>query len=319
VGGVTVSRATLHNQQEVKKKDIRVGDRVRIARAGDVIPEVVKRIKESGRKRGKEFSTPGRCPACGAEVVKEGDYVLCPAALSCPAQIVGRIIHYASQDAMDIETLGDKTVKQLYEKNLVESIADLYRLSVEDLHKVEGFAEKSAKKLHEAIGKSKSPRLDRFLYALGIRHVGGRIAQVLAREFGSLENVRKAKRKDIEKVSEIGPEIAESVVDFFSRQENKEVLDELEDAGVKVEDMPKRKGDQPLKGKTFVFTGSLECYTRDEAKIQVENMGGRATSSVSGETDYVIAGESPGTKLDQAKKHQANVLDEKEFEKLLQK
>jgi DNA ligase (NAD+) len=220
---------------------------------------------------------------------------------------------------MDIETVGDKTVKQLYEKNLVESFADLYRLSVEDLRNLEGFAEKAAKKLHDAIEKSKSPRLDRFLYSLGIRHVGGRVAQVLARKFGSLENLRKAEKKDIEKIPEIGPEIAERVVDFFTRPENKKVLDELKDAGVKVKDMPRRKGDQPLEGKTFVFTGSLERYTREEAQRQVEDLGGRATSSVSGETDFVVAGEGPGSKLDQAKKQGIKVLDERGFEKLLER
>jgi DNA ligase (NAD+) len=318
VGGVTVSRATLHNEEEVKRKDVRTGDKVRVARAGDVIPEVVERVKEPGQKRGKEFSMPGRCPACEAEVVRKGAYVLCPAGLSCPAQIVGRIIHYASREGLDIESLGEKTAKQLYEKNLVESVADLYRLSEDDLRELEGFAEKSAKRLHEAIEKSKSPRFDRFLYALGIRHVGGRMAQVLAREFGSLENLRKAKRSEVEKIPEVGPEIAESVVDFFSRQENKEVLIELEDAGVKIKSMPKKEGEMLLEGKTFVFTGSLEHYTREEAQKKVEELGGRATSSVSGETDFLVAGKDPGSKLNEAKKHKVELLDEKDFEKRLE-
>lgn len=318
VGGVTVSRATLHNEEEVKRKDVRVGDKVRVARAGDVIPEVVERVKESGQERGEEFSMPDRCPACEAEVVRQGAYVLCPAGLSCPAQIVGRIIHYASREGLDIENLGEKTAKQLYEKNLVESVADLYRLSVDDLRKLEGFAEKSAKKLHEAIEKSKFPQIDRFLYALGIRHIGGRMAQVLAREFGSLEKLRKAKRNEVERIPEVGPEIAESVVDFFSRPENKKVLDDLENAGVKVKNMSKKGGELPLKGKTFVFTGNLENYTREGAKRAVEDLGGRATSSVSGQTDFLVSGEDPGSKLDEAKKHKVEVLDEKAFEELLE-
>jgi DNA ligase (NAD+) len=317
VGGVTVSRATLHNEEEVKRKDVRTGDKVRVARAGDVIPEVVERVKEPGRKRGNEFSMPGRCPACGAEVVREGAYVLCPAGLSCPAQIVGRIIHYASREGLDIENLGEKTAKQLYEKNLVESVADIYRLSVDDLRNLEGFAEKSAIKLHEAVEKSKSPQLDRFLYALGIRHVGGRMAQVLAREFGSLENLRKAKRSELERIPEVGPEIAESVADFFSRSENKKVLDDLQAAGLEIKSMPKKEREMPLKGKTFVFTGNLESYTREEAKRKVEELGGRATSSVSGETDFVVAGADPGSKLDEARKREVEILDEKEFEKVL--
>lgn len=316
VGGVTVSRATLHNEQEVKKKDIRPGDKVRIARAGDVIPEVVERVKERGKKRGEKYSMPKKCPSCGSKTVKEGAYTICPTRLSCPAQQIGHIIHYASRDAMNIEGFGDKTVRQLVEKGMVKTIADLYKLSVEDLLKLEGFAKKSATQLYEAIQATQKPPLDRFLYALGIRHVGERVARVLARKYRSLNALRKVDKKELEEISEVGPEIAGSVKNFFKQKENKKVLDQLSKAGVKVEAMPTPE-ELPLKGKAFVFTGSLNSYTRSEVKAKVEFLGGRATSSVSGETDYVVAGENPGSKLDEAKEQKVKIIEEKEFKKLV--
>jgi DNA ligase (NAD+) len=318
VGGVTISRATLHNEDEARKKDVRPGDKVRVARAGDVIPEIIERVKEPGKKRGEEFSMPKRCPVCGAKVFKEGAYYFCPAGLSCPPQVIGRIIHYASRNAMDIEGLGDKTAKDMVGKGIVKDIADLYRLSVEDLLKLEGFAEKSSNQLYKAIQGTKSPRLDRFLYALGIRHVGERVARVLAQRYRSLDMLRKASRDDLEKTEEIGPEIARSVAQFFSEEENKHILDRLDKSGVKVKDMPQEKKELPLQGKTFVFTGKLENYTRDEAQRLVERLGGRATSSVSNETDYVVAGKDPGSKLDQAREHNVAILEEEQFASLLE-
>jgi DNA ligase (NAD+) len=318
VGGVTISRATLHNEDEARNKDVRPGDKVRVARAGDVIPEIIERVEEPGKKRGEKFSMPERCPVCGAKVFKEGAYYFCPAGLSCAPQMIGRIIHYASRNAMDIEGLGDKTAKDMVQKGMVKDIADLYRLSVEDLLKLEGFAEKSATQLYKAIQGTKSPRLDRFLYALGIRHVGERVARVLAYRYRSLNALRKASKDDLEKTEEIGPEIARSVAEFFSEQENKHILERLDKAGVKVEDMPQEKKARPLQGKTFVFTGQLENYTRDEAQRLVERLGGRATSSVSRETDYVVVGRDPGSKLDQAKKHKVEILEEKQFDSLLE-
>jgi DNA ligase (NAD+) len=317
VGGVTVSRATLHNEDEVKKKDVRPGDKVRIARAGDVIPEVVERIRTPGKKRGEIFSMPEKCPACGAKVYREGAYYFCPAGLSCPPQVIGKVIHYGSRDAMDIEGLGEKTAKDMVQKGLVENIGDLYTLSVEDLLKLEGFARKSATQLHEAIQGTKNPRLDRFVYALGIRHVGQRVARVLAQRYGSLDALQSPERDDLEKTREIGAEITRSVTQFFAEEENRHVLERLEKAGVKVEKMPAEKKALPLEGQTFVFTGKLEQYTRDEAQRRVEDLGGRATSSVSGETDYAVVGEDPGSKLEEAKKQKVQILDENEFEKLI--
>ena len=317
VGGVTISRATLHNEDEVHRKDVRVGDSVRIARAGDVIPEVVEHIEERGRRRSKEFNMPKKCPACGSDVVREGAYHFCPAGLSCPPQLTRRIVHYASREAMDIAGLSEKTAKQLVDKGMVKNVADLYQLSVDDIRGLEGFAQKSATQLHDAIQANKNPRLDRFLYGLGIRHVGEHMALVLAGNFLSLDAIRRADRKELEIIPEVGPEVAASVEEFFGQEENQKVLLRLLNAGIKVQDTPGKKGEMPLEGKTFVFTGSLDKYTRSEAEKTVESLGGRASSSVSGNTDYVVAGEGPGSKLDEAKKHGVKIIKETDFEKLI--
>ena len=214
VGGVTVSRATLHNESEIRRKDIRVGDTVRIERAGDVIPEVVERIDQPGQRRGKPFSMPANCPICQTQVRQEGAYHYCPNSLSCRGQLVGRIIHYASRDALDIEGLGRKTVQELVGRGMVGSIADLYRLSVDDLKQIEGFAEKSARQLYDAIQRAKKVRMDRFLYALGIHRVGQHAVQAVARRFGSMETLEKARLQDIEAVEDLGSVTAQSLYDF---------------------------------------------------------------------------------------------------------
>ena len=317
VGGVTISRATLHNEDEVHRKDVRVGDSVRIARAGDVIPEVVEHIEERGRRRSKEFNMPKKCPACGSDVVREGAYHFCPAGLSCPPQLTRRIVHYASREAMDIAGLSEKTAKQLVDKGMVKNVADLYQLSVDDIRGLEGFAQKSATQLHDAIQANKNPRLDRFLYGLGIRHVGEHMALVLAGNFLSLDAIRRADRKELEIIPEVGPEVAASVEEFFGQEKTRKVLRRLLNAGIKVQDTPGKKGEMPLEGKAFVFTGSLDKYTRSEAEKTVESLGGRASSSVSGNTDYVVAGEGPGSKLDEAKKHGVKIIKETDFEKLI--
>jgi DNA ligase (NAD+) len=319
VGGVTISRATLHNEGEVHRKDVRVGDRVRVARAGDVIPEVVERIDQPGRQRGKSFEMPEKCPACGAKVIREGAYSICPAGLSCPPQVVGRILHYSSRDAMNIDGLGKKTLEQLVEMGMVADIADLYKLSVQDLLKLEGFAEKSANQLYQAIQASKDSLLEKFVYALGIRHVGSRAAQLLAKSFGSLDKLRRAQREDLIKVPEIGPQIANSVVAFFQEEQDRAVLERLLASGVQTQTTA--VGDEKarlLEGKTFVFTGKLQRYTRDGAKEIVEALGARVTSSVSSKTDFLVAGEDAGSKLEVARKEKVRILTEEEFERLIE-
>ncbi|UHQ56103.1 NAD-dependent DNA ligase LigA [Microbulbifer sp. YPW16] len=316
VGGVTVSRATLHNEAEVRRKDIRVGDTVRVIRAGDVIPEIEERIKRPGKKRAEPFSMPGHCPSCEAPVSRDGAYYLCTAGLACPAQLRGRIQHYAGRDAMDIDHLGAKAARQLVERGLVHNLADLYGLAVEDLESLEGFARRSAKQLHDAIQAAHKARLDRFLYALGIPLVGQRVARQLAREFGKLDKVASAKEDDISVIDGIGSEIAMATTAFFHDSQNRQILRRLQQQGVEVTPMPRRDR-QPLEGKTFVFSGALDRLTRDEARERVEALGGRATSSVSGETDYLVVGENPGSKLDEAKEQGVPCIDEEEFFKLM--
>jgi DNA ligase (NAD+) len=320
VSGVTVSRASLHNADEVAEKDLRPGDTVRVARAGDVIPEVVERIKRPGKPRNEPFEMPDACPSCEAEIVRDGAYHRCPAGLSCPAQQIGRLVHYASRDGLDIAGLGEETAALLVRKGLVDTVADLYKLSPEILESLEGFAERSARQLYEAIQDSKAPSMDRFLYALGIPHVGGHLAGLLARNLGTLDALMAADAETLESLKEVGPEIARSVADFFRRAENRAVLDDLRDAGVRPK--PVRSGDAgtALSGTTFVFTGRLETLTRDEAHRRVERLGGRATSSVSGETDYLVRGEEPGeTKLADAEDHDVAVIDEARFREMVGK
>ncbi|HMB17234.1 MAG TPA: NAD-dependent DNA ligase LigA [Pelovirga sp.] len=315
VGGVTVSRATLHNADEIRKKDLRKGDRVRIARAGDVIPEVIERI-ERPNKNAHKFHMPDQCPSCETNVIREGAYFICPADLRCPAQLRGRLQHYGSREALDITHLGEKTVGQLVQRNMVTSLADLYHLNPEDLEKLDLFGNKNARQLYEAIQETKKPRLDRFLYALGIRHVGRRMAQILAEKFTTFDNIRQASREQLIEIQDVGEKIADSLISFFS--ENQETLEDLEDAGVKVQKMPGgNEGKLPLKEKTLVFTGSLENYTRSEAQQAVEDLGGHATSSISSHTDYLVRGVEPGQKLDEAKEKDVTILDEKGFRKLL--
>ncbi len=317
VGGVTVSRATLHNEDEVRRKDVRVGDKVRIERAGDVIPEVVERIGERGRRRGKPFAMPRFCPSCGTRVVREGAFVICPNALACRSQLIGRVAHYASRRAMDIDGLGGNTIKELVDLRMIRSVADLYRLDADDLKRIEGFADKSARQLFEAVQRSKKASLDRFILALGIPGVGEHAAQALARAFRSLEALERAGYEDFMKVEGVGPSTARSLHDFFREKENRRVLDRLVAGGVEVEGPPAETGRRPLQGRTFVFTGELERFTREEAERRVADLGGRASSSVSRKTDYVVVGRNPGSKLDDARKLKVKTLDQKEFVKFL--
>ncbi|MFO7923036.1 MAG: NAD-dependent DNA ligase LigA [Bacteroidales bacterium] len=316
VGGVTVSRATLHNEEELKKKDVRPGDKVRVIRAGDVIPEIAGRIDEPGKKRGNPFKMPDRCPVCNTKVVREGAYVVCPAGLSCKAQMKGSLSHFASRDAMNIENLGEKIIESLVDMGMINRIPDLYHLNPSDFKKLDGFAEKSSQKLYKAIQDSKKAQLSVFLYALGIRHVGRHVAGVLAREFGTLDKITDASYDELAGIREIGPEIAESINHFFNNKDNLMMIDELKKAGVKVF-KEKTSQSKKLEGKTFVLTGELDEFTRSEAEEKIESLGGRATSSVSNNTDYVIAGREPGSKLDEAKKRKVKILDEKKFKKLI--
>ncbi len=314
VKGVTVSRATLHNEDYIKEKDIRIGDWVRVARAGDVIPEVVEVIKERRTGKEKEFRMPKHCPVCGSHVVKEGAYYRCTGGLSCPAQLKRSIEHFASKNAMDIEGLGGKTVELLVEKGIIKRISDIYRLTKRDLLHLPRFAEKSAKNLIEAIEKSKNRGLARLIFALGIPNVGEHTARLLAEKFRSMDRLMNATEAELLAIKEIGPETASSIVNFFREERNRKEIEELKKLGVKMEYEEERGR---LKGKVFVFTGALKDFTREEAKELVEKEGGIVANSVSRNVDYVVVGEKPGSKYEKAKELGLRIIGEEEFKKLL--
>jgi DNA ligase (NAD+) len=315
VGGVEVSRATLHNQDEVDKKDVRIGDTVIIQRAGDVIPEVVQVTESKRTGKEKKFKMPSKCPVCGAEVIKEEAIHRC-IGLDCPAQLKGRIRHFASKRAMDIDGLGVKLIDQLVETGLVKDVADLYDIKKEQLIDLERMADKSAQNIIDAIEGSKTKPLSKFLYALGIRHVGESTAEDLARHFTRLDDFFHLSEEDLMEVEGIGPEVAASVHQFFKDKKNKESIERLKKAGVKVVELKgKEKG--KLAGKTFVFTGALKDVGRDEARNLVESLGGVTASSVSKKVDFVVVGEDPGSKYDKAKELGIKILTEEEFKKMV--
>ena len=321
VGGATVSNATLHNMDEVRRKDVRIGDRVIIRRAGDVIPEVVKTIPDPGAKRSDPVQAPMKCPECGSEVVQvEGEAVIrCSGGLYCPAQRKGVIRHFASRKAMDIEGLGTKLVDQLVDQGLVGSVKDLFHLDKKDLVELEFMGELSATNLLEAIEKSKDTTLARFIYALGIREVGEATAASLADQFLDLKPLQQADCETLQEVPDVGPVIAENITAFFRQAHNREVLSELTRKGMigwQVERRPDEQ-DQPLAGKTYVLTGRLEKFSRAEAALQLKSLGAKVTTSVSRKTTAVVAGENPGSKVDKARSLGVDVLDEEGLEDLL--
>jgi DNA ligase (NAD+) len=317
VSGVTVSRATLHNAGEVAKKDIRVGDTVRIERAGDVIPAVVERIPRKNEKRKKPFKMPADCPVCGSPVLQEGAYHFCSGGLTCPMQLKRGIEHFASKGALDIEGLGTKTVAALVDRGLVSGIADIFRLDEKALLTLEGFADKSASTLVAAIQSSMNVALGRFLYALGVRNVGEHVASLLADHYGSVEPIMDAQEDELMEIREVGPEVAKSVSEFFADKRNRKLIGELRALGLTIVEAPKKRGPQPLAGKTFVFTGTLESVSREEAERLVQSLGGRVSSSVSKKTYSVVAGIDAGSKLAKAQKLGVTVISEKEFKKLV--
>jgi DNA ligase (NAD+) len=313
VSGVTVSRATLHNQDEVDRKDVRVGDTVRIRRAGDVIPEVVEVLVDQRPSGSKKFELPGKCPVCGAPVAREGAYHLCTNGLSCPAQLQGHFEHFVARGTMDITGLGSRTIAQLIEKGLVRDLADIYHLTPIDLAGLEGFAEKSISNLIEAIENSKRPRLDRFLFALGIDHVGETVARLLAHHYGAIDPLLEASEEELQSIHGIGPEVASAVHRFFASARNRKVLERLTKVGVKPVAEVRKKGPQPLAGQVVVFTGSLERMSRPEAQRRAEEAGARIASAVSKKVTLVVAGPGAGSKLDEAQKLKLEVIEEGEF------
>lgn len=321
VDGSTVSRATLHNEDEIRRKDVRIGDHVLVQKAGDVIPEVVKVIKSKRDGSEQIFHMPETCPACGGEVVREeGEAVLrCVNVTGCPAQRREGILHFVSRNAMNIDGVGPALIDQLLEKGLIEDYADLYYLKKEDLIPLERMGEKSATNAIEAIRASKDRPLFRVIFALGIRHVGLGVARVLTEKYRSLSDLMRASGEELVAIDEIGPTIARSIIEFFKEPHNREVINKLKEAGVRLEEKENGKEEQNLylSGKTFVFTGKLDGFTRSEARDKVIAAGGKVTSSVSRKTDYVVVGDSPGSKYDKARELGVTILDEDKFKEVL--
>ncbi len=318
VSGVMVSRASLHNWDEIARLDLRVGDTVVVERAGDVIPDVVKVLVEKRDGREQDVPLPATCPECGAPVARlEGEVVPRCQGLACPAQLKESLKHFASRNAMDIDGMGDRYIDQMLRLGLVESVADLYTLERNDLFRFERMGEKLADNLLAAIDASRHRPLHRFLFALGIRHVGVHLAKVLARQFGSLEQLGKTSREELLAIHEIGPQVAESVTAFFASDTNRDILAALAAAGVKPQEAERLAGG-PWSGKTFVFTGTLTQFGRKEAQEIVERLGGRAAGSVSKKTDYVVAGTEAGSKLDKARALGVPILSEDEFRNMLE-
>lgn len=317
VGGVVVSRATLHNQDEVLKKDVRVGDTVLIQRAGDVIPEIVKVIFEKRTGEERMFAMPSVCPECGSEVVRlEGEVAHRCIGLSCPAQIKQHIRHYASRNGMDIEGLGEKLSSALVDNGLIKDPSDLYYLTKEDLINMERMGDKSAINLLSSIERSKTPSMGKFIFALGIRHVGEHLAKVISSRYADIDGFMHARPEELLALHEVGPEVANSITRFIENPSNIAVMEKLKKAGIKPIAAPSKavfSNNAGLSGKIFVFTGTLSRLTRNEAKAIVESLGGKISESVSKKTDYVIAGESPGSKYDKALELGITIMDEEEF------
>ncbi|HJV87104.1 MAG TPA: NAD-dependent DNA ligase LigA [Noviherbaspirillum sp.] len=322
VGGVTVTNATLHNEDEVHRKDIRIGDTVIVRRAGDVIPEVVSYVPELRPAHTRKFVMPSACPVCGSPIIRPEDEAIARCSggwVKCPAQRKGGLLHFVSRRAMDIEGFGEQLIDQLVDKHIITTAADLYKLGFTALAELDRMAEKSAQNVLNALEKSKSTTLARFVYALGIRHVGEATAKELARHFGSLDALLGASEEQLLEVADIGPVVARSIMTFLSDPMNRELIEQLRAAGVHwSENAGSASEAKPFQGKTFVLTGTLPTMTRDEAAAKIEAAGGKVAGSVSKKTSYVVAGEEAGSKLAKAQELGVNILDEKGLLRLLE-
>ncbi len=318
LSGTTVSRATLHNFDEIDRLDVKIGDKVYVEKSGEIIPKVLSVAKEKRTGREKVFHMPAKCPACGSRLVRLQDEVAVKCEnVGCPAQIKEAVLHFASRNAMDIENMGEAIVNQLVDKRLIKDYGDIYHLKFDNVRGLERMAEKSARNLMEAIDKSKSNELHRLIYGLGIRHVGEHAARVLAKNFGSVEKMAKATKEELTEINEIGPVMAESIYTFFRNKENLKILKKLEDAGIRMSAPRGKEASGKLAGKTIVVTGSLKSLTRPEAQALVRRSGANPSSSVSKNTDFLVVGEEPGSKLTKAKALGVKTITEDEFKKMV--
>jgi DNA ligase (NAD+) len=320
LSGTTITRSTLHNEDEIRRKDIRIGDYVLLERSGDVIPKVVAVMKERRTGRERKFVFPTHCPVCGSSAFRpEGEAIARCTNPSCPAKLRESLLHFAARRAMDIEGLGEALVDQLLEKKLVQSIPDIYSLRHDNLAALERMGSKSAQNLLDEIERSKRRDLPALVFALGIRHVGERLAQILAQHFKDLDAMAKASSEELVQVEDVGPTVAESIVFFFRQPENIDFFKKLKQAGLNFRSREERRREKPLEGKTFVLTGTLAKFSRDEAADIIESHGGKVASSVSSKTDYLVVGETPGSKLDKARELGITILNEEQFLKLIGK
>ena len=318
VAGSTISKTTLHNEDFIKEKGLKIGDHILIQKAGDVIPEVVKALVEKRTGNEKEFEMPKTCPVCGAEAVREeGEAAVRCIGVECKAQNLRNIIHFASKEGMNIEGLGEKIVEQLYNNKLIETIADIYYLKQEDIESLKKDGKKFAKNLIDAIEQSKSNDLDRLICAIGIRHIGTKSAKTLARRFKTMENLKNATLEELIMTDDVGEITARSIYEFFKQEQTQDLLNRLEQANVNMKLKEETNNDNRFEGKTFVLTGSLENYTREEASNIIESFGGKTSSSVSKKTDYVLAGEEAGSKLTKAESLGVKIITEQEFQKMI--
>ena len=320
IGGTTVSRATLHNMDEIERLGVKIGDWVEVERGGDVIPKVTRVVDDKDHPRGhKSFHMPEKCPVCGGNIARtEGEVDYRCVNQKCPAKLRETILHFASRGVMNIDGMGDALVTQLTERGLVKDVADIYKVTKADLLSLERMGDKSAQNVLNEIEHSKQLPLERVIFGLGIRFVGERTAQFLAEHFGDLNSLMNAGEEELQQVEEVGPRIAKSIVEFFSEPKNRELVEELRAAGLTLRGKKKKRGTK-LAGKTFVLTGTLSSLTRDEAKKMIEDAGGKVTGSVSKKTDYVVAGAEAGSKLDKAKELGVAVIDEEQMRELLAK
>ena len=315
--GSLVSRANLHNQDEVDRKDVRIGDHAIVQKAGDIIPEVVEVLPEKREGSEKEFTLPDYCPVCGAKAVRpEGEAAKRCTGGACPAKLKEEVLHFVQRDAMNIDGIGPALVEQLLEEDLISDVADLYYLSKEELMDLERMAEKSSQNVLDALAESKDNSLAQVLYGLGIRYVGSRVGQVLAQNFTNIDEIIAADKEELEAIDEIGPKIAEMITTYFAEEQNLEIINKLKEAGLNFASEGQNSA-QTLEGNKFVLTGSLDDFTRKEATAEIENLGGRVTSSVSGATDYLVVGDNPGSKYDKAQELDTTILTEAEFKDLI--
>lgn len=318
VAGSLISKTTLHNEDFIKEKDIRIGDRVFIQKAGDVIPEVVEVIKSKRTGNEQVFNMPTKCPVCGADAVREeGEAVLRCTGIECPAMLFRSLVHFASRGAMDIDGMGPSIIEQLLDKKYISNIADIYNLTKEQLVSLDRMADKSAENLLKAIETSKGNSLDKLINAFGIRHVGGKTAKILARNFKNLQEIMNASYEDFESINEIGEIMAKSIIDFFESEQTRDLIKRLDDAGVNMEGNKQENTNGKFSGMTFVLTGTLPTLSRNEASEIIENLGGKVSGSVSKNTTYVLAGEEAGSKLRKAEELGITIIDEAEFNNMI--